>query len=102
MPNAQEINNAYTGSRAYDVTSAVIAHVEFGSINLPSIPELPTVFVRFNSGSEYLFVGVPYAEFAEFEATCLRNIHRVGDNRSVGQYFNQHIRGCTQYARLHQ
>lgn len=103
MANATDINNGFQSSgRSYEVNSSVIIHVEFGNIVLPSVPTLPTALIRFSNGSEYLYIGVQPVVLAEFEATCLRNTHQVGDNRSVGQFFNQHIRGGACYARLHQ
>lgn len=95
------MSNGYSELRSYEVQSSMITRVEFGSINLTSFPELPAILIRFTSGSEYLYVGVPNDLYNTFERICQANVEG-STYGSIGYWFNRNLRSLPTYARLHQ
>lgn len=98
--NSQTANDNYSPEYSFVVNSAAFVRVEFGSINLPSFPNINAILVEFHSGATYLYVAVPNDVYAMLLGAVGRHIATDGHVRVGGLFSNVLFNHYASYARL--
>lgn len=101
MNNEPQVDNL-SNSTSYVVNSRAFVRADFGTVNLPSMPESLAIMIEFHGGQEYVYLAVPARLYNALEQACIAHEASGGQSRVGNIFSTQLFNSYPCYARIHQ